>query len=66
MRNSPDKFNVTLFCDIEQGNPRILTRVRWFMDHILLNELPQCDLEGKSEDNLCDVDPSKLILESVN
>ena len=61
-----EQVNVTLFCDIEQGNPRILTRVRWFMDHILLNELAQCDLEGKSEDNLCDVDPSKLILQSVN
>ena len=59
-----DQVNVTLFCDIVEGNPSHLTRVQWFMDKILLNELPQCDL--KSEDFLCDVDPSKLILESVN
>ena len=59
-----EQVNVTLLCDIVEGNPFLLTQVRWFMDNILLNELPQCNL--KSEDNLCDVDPSKLILESVN
>ena len=37
--------------------------MKWFMDNILLNELPQCDPIGKG---LCDVDPSKLILESVS
>ena len=34
------------------------------MDGLLLNELPQCG--GEEEGELCDVDPSKLLLESVN
>ena len=55
--------NVTLYCDVVSGNPRQLLQVKWFMDGLLLNELPQCG--GRAED-LCDVDPSKLLLESVN
>ena len=55
--------NVTLYCDVVSGNPRHLRQVKWFMDGLLLNELPQC---GGKEEDLCDVDPSKLLLESVN
>ena len=57
------KVNVTLFCDVVSGRPAQLVQVQWFMDGILLNELPQCgDVSGE----LCDVDPSKLLLENVN
>ena len=57
-----DKSNVTLSCDVEDGNPSVLTRVQWFMDMILLQVLPQCETVS----SLCDVDPTKLLLESVN
>jgi len=58
-----DKSNVTLYCDLEEGNPPTLLAVRWFMDKDLLKQLPQC--EGGEED-LCDIDPSKLLLEHVS
>ena len=57
--------NVTLYCDVLSGKPRRLLQVRWFMDGLLLNELPQCG-EREEEGDLCDIDPSKLLLESVN
>ena len=57
------KQNVTLFCDVMRGNPSKLIRVKWYMDGILLTELPRCQNPLES---LCNVDPSKLILESVN
>ena len=56
------KVNVTLFCDVVSGSPSQLLQVQWFMDGLLLNSLPQCG--PRSE--LCDVDPSKLLLENVN
>ena len=40
--NELDKTNVTLFCDILEGNPPFLTSVQWFMDGDLLKQLPQC------------------------
>ena len=57
------KQNVTLYCDVIRGNPSKLVRVKWLMDGILLTELPACQ---KQDENLCGVDPSKLILENVN
>ena len=68
-----ERRNVTLFCDVVTGNPPALTGVRWFMDGDLLKELRQCGdhLPGSGEygggdDDLCDIDPSKLLLEYVS
>jgi len=68
-----DRRNVTLFCDIVSGYPNILTRVNWYMDGNLLKELPDCpddlDFGGFGENganDLCDIDPSKLLLEHVS
>ena len=64
-----DRRNVTLFCDIISGYPSTLTRVNWYMDGNLLKELPDCpdsdDYENLNND-LCDIDPSKLLLEHVS
>lgn len=70
-----DERNVTLTCDVDSGNPAILDAVRWYLDGELLKQLPDCpnismystqlpgrDVEGS---DLCDIDPSKLLLESV-
>lgn len=70
--------NLTLSCDVESGNPALLESVRWYLDGDLLKELPDCpndtmvmysstvmpgrEVEGS---DLCDIDPSKLMLESV-
>jgi len=53
--------DVTLHCDLVEGNPSQLTGVVWFMNNKLLKELPQC----KGREDLCDVDPSRLLLEGV-
>jgi hypothetical protein len=58
-----DRVNVTLTCVLVDGNPARLTRVSWFMDGLLLTELPQCDNREQEEEEMCGVDPSKLILE---
>ena len=74
-----DRRNVTLFCDVISGNPEILNSVKWFMDGVLLKQLPMCHNEleydiivgnghhspDDDEDDLCDIDPSKLLLEHV-
>ena len=61
-----EKKNVSLSCEIEEGVPSVLTTVQWFMDSILLQQLPHCNEEDISHNDLCDVDPSKLMLENVN
>lgn len=38
-----DESNVTLFCNILDGNPSVLTKVRWYANSTLLKELPDCD-----------------------
>ena len=51
---------MTLFCDVESGNPNSLLRVQWFMDDLFLDELPQCTKTDESVEgrlDLCDVDP---------
>ena len=63
--NELERSNVTLYCDVSQGNPASLTSVQWFMDDDLLKILPQCDVTGRDND-LCDVDPSQLMLEAVS
>ncbi|XP_058118520.1 hemicentin-1 [Anopheles ziemanni] len=61
-----DQANVTLLCNIVEGNPLLLTRVRWLLDGDFLKELPECDVETLGTDaNLCEVDPSKLLLQNV-
>ena len=59
-----DRRNVTLFCDVMEGNPDYLYSVKWYMDGVLLKQLPLCD-EAGIESGLCDIDPSKLLLEHV-
>lgn len=58
-----DAVNVTLTCQIESGNPAILSRVTWFLDGGILKELPECNENG--DDALCGVDPDVLLLENV-
>ena len=62
-----DQSNITLYCNIVEGNPFSLTKVRWFLDGQLLKELPDCDPmnDFDSEDNLCEIDPSKMLLQNV-
>lgn len=66
-----DQRNVTLSCDVETGNPETLDAVRWYLDGDLLKELPECPNATVSEsdpilyDELCDIDPSKLMLQAV-
>ena len=58
-----DRRNVTLFCDLESGYPGTLSKVNWYMDGNLLKELPDCH---SANADLCDIDPSKLLLEHVS
>ena len=64
--NELEGTNVTLFCDISEGNPPTLTSVQWFMDEDLLKQLPQCGGGGGGGAELCDIDPSRLLLERVS
>lgn len=59
--------NVTLYCNVEAGNPQQLTKVRWFLDGQLLKELPECDPHDSKEDDedLCGIDPIKMLLQDV-
>ncbi|XP_044314289.1 uncharacterized protein LOC108040062 isoform X9 [Drosophila rhopaloa] len=57
-----DESNVTLFCNILDANPSILTKVRWYANSTLLKELPDCE---ETREDLCHIDPSKLLLESI-
>ncbi|KAH0948157.1 hypothetical protein HN011_006125, partial [Eciton burchellii] len=70
--NEADRLNVSLTCEVDAGNPAVLTAVRWYLDGDLLKELPDCTRNGtamttSSEESLtfCDIDPSKLLLEAV-
>ena len=69
--NELERPNVTLNCQIITGYPPVLLGVRWFLDGELLKELPDCPLNESSpaypnyDDDLCNVDPSKLLLEYV-
>ncbi|XP_058834264.1 hemicentin-1 isoform X3 [Topomyia yanbarensis] len=60
-----DQANITLLCDIVGGNPMILTKVRWFLDGEFLKELPECDDDSLGDENLCEVDPTKMLLQNV-
>nr|XP_029731893.1 hemicentin-1 isoform X3 [Aedes albopictus] len=64
-----DQANITLLCNIVDGNPLLLTKVRWFLDGEFLKELPECDDDGDGnslgDENLCEVDPTKMLLQNV-
>ncbi|KAJ8682010.1 hypothetical protein QAD02_017802, partial [Eretmocerus hayati] len=62
--NEASRVNVSLSCDVISGNPGYLSSVRWYLDDELLKELPDCTRNASSEE-FCDIDPSKLLLESV-
>ncbi|XP_041674184.1 uncharacterized protein LOC108118341 isoform X5 [Drosophila eugracilis] len=57
-----EESNVTLFCNVLDANPLILTKVRWYANSTLLKELPDCE---ETREDLCHIDPSKLLLESI-
>ncbi|XP_059622571.1 hemicentin-2-like isoform X2 [Phlebotomus argentipes] len=58
--------NVTLYCNVVQGNPAQLLKVRWFLDGQLLKELPECvGNESGDDEDLCGIDPSKMLLQNV-
>lgn len=38
-----DESNVTLYCNILDANPSVLTKVRWYANSTLLKELPDCE-----------------------
>ncbi|KMZ01274.1 uncharacterized protein LOC6739169 isoform X8 [Drosophila simulans] len=57
-----DESNVTLFCNVLDANPSVLTKVRWYANSTLLKELPDCE---ETREDLCHIDPSKLLLESI-
>ncbi|XP_041564226.1 uncharacterized protein LOC108136874 isoform X9 [Drosophila elegans] len=57
-----DESNVTLFCNILDANPPVLNKVRWYANSTLLKELPDCE---ETREDLCHIDPSKLLLESI-
>ena len=37
-----DRVNVTLHCDVVDGNPRKLLKVQWMINGDVLTELPEC------------------------
>jgi len=61
--NELDRRNVSLFCDVVDGNPEELQRVRWYLNGDLLQELPLCQ-PGRNA--LCDLDPSVLMIEHAS
>lgn len=70
--NEADRVNVSLTCEVDAGNPATLSAVRWYLDGDLLKELPDCPrnstaMTASTEESstFCDIDPSKLLLESV-
>lgn len=38
-----DRVNVTLHCDVLEGNPHKLLKVQWMIDGLVLTELPECN-----------------------
>lgn len=54
--------NITLTCQVQAGRPETLKFVRWYLDGILLKQLPDCSSPNSS---FCDVNPAKLMLEEV-
>ncbi|XP_033213429.1 uncharacterized protein LOC117170634 [Belonocnema kinseyi] len=68
--NETDRVNVSLICDVNDGNPKTLIAVRWYLDGELLKELPDCArnttlVTADEIATFCDIDPSKLLLEAV-
>ncbi|XP_035734399.1 hemicentin-2-like [Vespa mandarinia] len=70
--NEEERLNVSLSCTVLSGNPEILTAVRWYLDGDLLKELPDCTMNytitstlTEESSSICDIDPSKLLLEAV-
>ena len=47
-----DRVNVTLHCDVVDGNPRKLLKVQWMINGDVLTELPECN--GMKMNNFID------------
>ncbi|XP_077283136.1 nephrin-like [Arctopsyche grandis] len=68
-----ERQNVTLHCEVVNGNPPILTRARWFLDGDLLKQLPDCNTTAEQDESstdaedMCeDIDPSRLLLQQAS
>lgn len=46
-----ERQNVTLHCEVVNGNPPILTRARWFLDGDLLKQLPDCNTTVEQDES---------------
>lgn len=44
-----DRANVTLICNVIEGNPANLTQVRWYHDDQLIEDVPDCTKEDEVE-----------------
>eukprot|EP00090_Calanus_glacialis_P045715 TRINITY_DN8668_c0_g1_i1.p1 TRINITY_DN8668_c0_g1~~TRINITY_DN8668_c0_g1_i1.p1 ORF type:complete len:1080 (-),score=259.44 TRINITY_DN8668_c0_g1_i1:89-3328(-) len=55
-----DHVNVTLYCDVVEGNPLVLSRVSWFLNGDLIRELPdpQCH-------ELMGVESEEMVMEEL-
>jgi hypothetical protein len=40
--------NVTLYCEVVEGNPGKLNSVLWYKDSTLLKQLPQCNTDQET------------------
>jgi hypothetical protein len=40
--------NVTLYCEVVEGNPGKLNSVLWYKDATLLKQLPQCNTDQET------------------
>jgi hypothetical protein len=40
--------NVTLYCEVVEGNPGKLNSVLWYKDSTLLKQLPQCSTDQET------------------
>ncbi|KAL7033530.1 hypothetical protein ACKWTF_007630 [Chironomus riparius] len=46
-----DRVNVTLHCDVVDGNPRKLLKVQWMINGDVLTELPECNDDAFEDGN---------------
>lgn len=61
-----NETNVTMTCNVVQGNPSALLMVKYFLDGELLKTLPDCqDDDPDDDEDDCNVDPTQMLLTRV-
>lgn len=63
-----NETNVTMTCNVVQGNPSTLLMVKYFLDGELLKTLPDCQDDDPNDDDDeddCNVDPTQMLLTRV-